>query len=170
MPTDSHSVILPYTLKISKTHKVLALFGIILLWSLDVIIFFSSNKTKVSGVELVTFFALFYSVYVPYMLSRKIVLDEDCIRYKILFSEEMRIAYENIKQIKIQQLSIYSAIYFRIELFDYPYKIQLKKNSKFINTYFIGKDEWEKFLKVGVEKNPKVLLDYSSKLMLEGKC
>ena len=161
MPTDSHSVILPYTLKISKTHKVLALCGIILLWILDAIIFFSSNKTKVSGVELVTFLALFYSVYVADKLSIRIVLDEDCIRYVAFVDEEMRIAYENIKQIKMQQLSIYSAIYFRIELFDYPYKFQLKKNSKFINIHFIDRDEWEKFLKVIVEKNPKVLLDRS---------
>ena len=104
MSTDPSSVILPYTLKVSKAHKVLALFGIILLWSLDAIIFFSSNKTKVSGVELVTFFGLFYSVWVPYMLSRKIILNEECIRYKTVVSDEMEIAYENIKQISIQKL------------------------------------------------------------------
>jgi hypothetical protein len=169
MSTDSSSVILPYTLKINRKRKSLALIGLLLLWSLDVVIFFSSNKTRVSGIELITFFAIFYSAYVPYVLSRRVVLDDDCIRYKAVFDEEMQISYENIKQIKIQQISMYSGMYFRIELFDYPHKIQLKKNSKFINIFFIGKDEWRKFLKVVVEKNPKVLLDSSSKLMLEGK-
>ena len=169
MSTDASSVILPYTLKVSQKHKYLAMLGLMLLWGLDVVIFYSSNKTRVSGVELVTFFALFYSAYVPYVLSRKIVLDENSIIYKIFGAEEMLIAYENIKQIKIQGLSKGSGLYLRIELFDYPYVLQLKKNSKFIGMFFIGQDEWGKFLKVIVERNPKVLLDHSSKLILKGK-
>jgi len=168
MSTESSPLILPHTLRVNKRTKKLALFWLILLWLIVVAILASSVNVhaKASVIWLVIILSLFYSLSVPFELSLKIVLDEDCIKFKTIGSEEKPIRYENIKQIATQKFWMCSGTYLRIELFDYPYAV---KYSKYIDICFIGKVERNIFLKVIVEKNPKVLLDYSSKLMLEGK-
>jgi len=169
MDTKQFPVSPPYTLRVSHYQKYLALFGLFLLWGVDVIIFMSSNASKTQGVILVTIFAAFYSIYLPYLATRLIVVDDDCIKYKTIFSTEVEIAYTSIKQVKIRQIALYSATYIELELSDASHLVQQKKNSVFLNMNFIPKKEWGKLVLIIATKNPSVALDYRSSLMVDGK-